>query len=66
MHESIFRPWQSKNNGGSKWKRYLKPFSHGPASRREPLEFNANATVKIETRLLDLTSRDHGSFPFLP
>jgi hypothetical protein len=35
-------------------------------ARREPLEFNANATVKIETRLLDLTSRDHGSFPFLP
>ena len=35
-------------------------------ARREPLEFDANATVRIETRLLHLTSRDHGTFPFLP
>jgi hypothetical protein len=35
-------------------------------ARREPLEFDANATVRIETRLLDLASRDHGTFPYLP
>jgi len=35
-------------------------------SRRETLPFDANATVKIETRLLDLGSRDHGTFPYLP
>ena len=35
-------------------------------SRREPLAFDANATVKIETRLLDLGARDHGTFPYLP
>jgi hypothetical protein len=35
-------------------------------SRREPVEFDANATASIETRLLDLASRDHGSFPYLP
>jgi hypothetical protein len=35
-------------------------------SRREPLPFDANATVKIETRLLDLGARDHGTFPYLP
>lgn len=34
--------------------------------RREPVRFDANATVKIETRLLDLGSRDHGTFPYLP
>ena len=34
-------------------------------SRRQPLPFDANATVKIETRLLDLGSRDHGTFPYL-
>ena len=36
------------------------------SSRRQPLEFDANATVRIETRLLDLASRDHGTFPYLP
>ena len=35
-------------------------------ARREPLRFDANATVKIETRLLDLGSKDHGTFPYLP
>jgi hypothetical protein len=34
--------------------------------RREPLAFDANATVRIEERLLDLGSRDHGTFPYLP
>lgn len=32
----------------------------------EPVPFDANATVRIETRLLDLGSRDHGTFPYLP
>jgi hypothetical protein len=36
------------------------------SSRREPLGFDANAVVRIETRLLDLGSRDHGTFPYLP
>jgi len=36
------------------------------SSRREPLRFDANAAVRIETRLLDLGSRDHGTFPYLP
>jgi hypothetical protein len=35
-------------------------------SRREPLPFDANATVRIEARLLDLGARDHGTFPYLP
>lgn len=35
-------------------------------SRQKPMEFDANATVKIETRLLDLASRDHSTFPYLP
>ena len=35
-------------------------------SRREPVEFDANATVSIEARLLGLASRDHGAFPYLP
>ena len=35
-------------------------------ARREPLAFDPNATVKIEARLLDLGSRDHGTFPYLP
>jgi hypothetical protein len=35
-------------------------------ARREPVEFDADATVRIETRLLDLASRDHGTFPYLP
>ncbi len=36
------------------------------SSRREPVESNANSTVKIEARLLDLASRDHSTFPYLP
>lgn len=36
------------------------------SSRREPMTFDANATVRIETRLLDLASRDHSTFPYLP
>ncbi len=36
------------------------------SSSREPVKFNANATVPIETRLLDLSSRDHSTFPYLP
>jgi len=36
------------------------------SSRREPLAFDANATVRIEARLLDLASKDHGTFPYLP
>ena len=35
-------------------------------SRREPVEFDGNATVSIEARLLKLASRDHGAFPYLP
>lgn len=35
-------------------------------SRREPMAFDANATVRIEAKLLDLGSRDHGTFPYLP
>ena len=34
--------------------------------RREPVRLDANATVKIETRLLDLASRDHSTFLYLP
>ena len=34
--------------------------------QREPLELDAEAPVGIETRLLDLASRDHGTFPYLP
>jgi hypothetical protein len=34
--------------------------------QREPMAFDTNATVKIEARLLDLGSRDHGAFPYLP
>ncbi len=33
---------------------------------REPMEFDATATVRIEARLLDLTSSDHGTFPYQP
>ena len=33
--------------------------------RREPMAFDTNA-VRIEARLLDLGSRDHGTFPYLP
>ena len=36
------------------------------SSRQEPMAFNANATVRIESRLLDLGSTNHGSFPYLP
>lgn len=36
------------------------------SSRREPMAFDANATVRIETKLLDLGSRNHGTFPYLP
>ena len=35
-------------------------------ARREAVEFDANATVGIEARLLELASRDHGTFPYLP
>lgn len=35
-------------------------------ARQTPVEFDANATVKIEPRLLGLASRDHGTFPYLP
>lgn len=34
--------------------------------RREPVKLDANATVEIEARLLDLASRDHSTFPYLP
>jgi hypothetical protein len=34
-------------------------------SRRALTEFDANATIRIETRLLSL-ARDYGTFPFLP
>jgi len=34
-------------------------------SHRERMEFDANATVRIETRLLNL-ARNHGTFPYLP
>lgn len=34
-------------------------------SRPEPLRFDANATVRIETRLLDLGARYPGTFPYL-
>jgi hypothetical protein len=36
------------------------------SSRQEPMAFDANATVRIESKLLDLGSRDHGTFPYLP
>jgi len=36
------------------------------SSRQEPMAFDANATVRIESRLLDLGSTNHGSFPYLP
>jgi hypothetical protein len=36
------------------------------SSAREPLRFDANAAVRIEAKLLDLGSRDHGTFPYLP
>lgn len=42
---------------------FLRMIRH---ARREPVEFDSNATVRIETRLLDLASRDHGTFPYLP
>ena len=35
-------------------------------SSREPMAFDPNATVRIEAKLLDLGSRDHGTFPYLP
>jgi len=45
----------------------LKAFSRlARHARREPVEFDVNATVGIETRLLELASRDHGTFPYLP
>ena len=33
---------------------------------QEPMAFDANATVRIESKLLDLGSTNHGSFPYLP
>ena len=36
------------------------------SSAREPLRFDANAAVRIEAKLLDLGSRDHSTFPYLP
>jgi len=36
------------------------------SSRQEPMAFDANAAVTIETRLLDLGFRNHGTFPYLP
>ena len=35
-------------------------------SRREPAQLDPDAAVSIETRLLDLASKDHGTFPYLP
>ena len=35
-------------------------------ARHEPMVFDANATVRIESKLLDLGSTDHGTFPYLP
>jgi hypothetical protein len=35
-------------------------------ARQEPMVFDANATVRIESKLLDLGSTDHGTFPYLP
>lgn len=35
-------------------------------SRQLPPEPDANATVNIEARLLELASKDHGTFPYLP
>jgi hypothetical protein len=35
-------------------------------SRRVPPELDANAAVNIEARLLELASKDHGTFPYLP
>jgi len=35
-------------------------------SRRVPAEFDANAAVNIEARLLELASRGHDDFPYLP
>ncbi len=34
--------------------------------RREPVESDVSAPVRIEKRLLELASRDHGNFPYLP
>ena len=34
-------------------------------SRREPMEFDANAAVRIDARLLSLATAQ-SSFPFLP
>jgi hypothetical protein len=36
------------------------------SSRQEPMAFDTSAAVRIETRLLDLGSRNHGTFPYLP
>ena len=36
------------------------------SSRQEPMAFDAIATVRIESKLLDLGSTNHGSFPYLP
>jgi len=36
------------------------------SSRQEPMAFDANATVRIESKLLDLGSTDYGTFPYLP
>jgi len=36
------------------------------SSRQEPTAFDANTTVRIESKLLDLGSTEHGTFPYLP
>jgi len=36
------------------------------SSARQPLRCDANAAVRIEAKPLDLGSRDHGTFPYLP
>ena len=42
---------------------FFRMFRH---SRRVPAGFDANAAVNIEARLLELGSKDHGAFPYLP
>ena len=67
MHKTIFRPWQVPNVWRFNMENLVETLLRMVRrARQEPMVFDANATVRIESKLLDLGSTDHGTFPYLP
>ena len=67
MHKTIFRRWQVPDVWRFDMETLLETLLRMVrSSRQEPMAFDANATVRIESKLLDLGSTNHGSFHYLP